>query len=469
MAHTFDLASNWTADTNIMVMQGWHSIPEDEGGSDEDYGVWNPGDPATWSANNPTAYPAHPYAIQDASVCNGGERFIGSQLRPLQGIYSDSGRDAASLANIDRNLQMVRRDGDPRARIDVLACTLGHLAFTSYGGLATGDEGYAKGLDLRYRHFLATLARAEAASLTSCVMPSYEAYYIWLYNSDIYTTKLSRLYAMALDIQGLVTAVNDSTAGFKVDGRPVIMFYRGTLGETITNDEWNTVFEEVRKPYNAGSTPLIDASSPAGTGIDFFVLALAYSATEFNFADGMYSWLNLAGYTDQTTGTVREKASEWVQDSMAPINVKIDTGSFPGRISLGNLSPGFWDWVKGWGNGDQTRYIPRGTATVLGQFDGYEVLDGEGHRPDGMVAVTWNDYAEGSCWEPTTSDNGELLGLLTEQLAAWEGDTADESETEALLALYQNPTQALACPIQYTQGGRQVRKARRSTLNQGQA
>jgi hypothetical protein len=92
MAHVFDLADNWPADHVSLIVQGWYAIPTDDGGADEDYGVWNPGDQAAWHASNPSAYPANPYLIQDASTCNGGQRFIGSKLRPLTGLYSGHGQ-----------------------------------------------------------------------------------------------------------------------------------------------------------------------------------------------------------------------------------------------------------------------------------------------------------------------------------------------------------------------------------------
>lgn len=443
MAHVYDLASNWPADTVIMISQGWHAIPEGDGGADQDYGQWDL-DSAAWHASDPVAYPKMPYDLQDASTCNGGHRFVASQMRPLTGIYSDSGRDSKSLAKIDRDLGMLRRAGDPRARVDVLATTVVHLALTSFNGYAEGDANYKRGQDNRYLCFAATLARAEAAGLTNCITVNYEAYPIWQFLGDIYPTTTEKKNAVLYDIANFAALLDASSAAFKVDGRPVLLWYRGTLGETITNGEWSTIMESAR----------------TASGVDFFVVGLDASGFQLGWMDGAFPWISRDDYEAAAGSTVEAKAENWAQDALTEIAANVaDTGTYPGRIALANFTPGFWDYAKGFGSGED-RYIPRGSALISGQFTGYGELAA---RPDGIVCVTWNDYAEGTVIEPTTEDNAETIGLLTEAIGAYVGDSVSADDTAALKAIWQDAPKDITCPIQQTQPGPHVRKARRIT------
>jgi hypothetical protein len=465
MAHVFDLADNWPADHVSLIVQGWYAIPTDDGGADEDYGVWNPGDQAAWHAANPSAYPAIPYTIQDASTCNGGQRFIGSKLRPLTGLYSDTGKDAASIAHIDRMLGVIPRDGDPRGRIDTICCTVGNIQYTSYGGLGEGDANFKRGLDNRYRHLDKMLERAEAAGLTNCVSANYEAYYLWNYLDALYPTTLAKLVGVALDLQALVVMLLNSSAGFKVDGRVVIYWYEGDLGEDIPATgalSWTTIMEEVRKPYDAGATPLLGASSPYGTGHDFFIVGRNHGAGDVPWLDGMYPWIRYQDYLDADGDAIREKAANWAQDSYTAY-IQPAVAANAGRVGMANFSPGMEDYVLGWGTGQTDRAIPRSTETIKGQFDGYQAIDDAGERVDGLVIVTWNGYPEGHCLEPTVTDNGEFLGLFTEQMALYKGETPDSADTDALLDIWRTATKTITCPAPYRQSGRQV--ASRSSIN----
>lgn len=443
MAHVFDLKSNWTADTNVLITQGWYGDPEasDEGaGVDPDYGNWDI-DSDSWHTGDPATYPAIPYANQDASVCNGGHRYIGSKLRPLTGLYSDSGRTAASLAHIDRELAVVRRAGDPRGRFDVVACTMGHLAFTTFA-ISEDDAGFMPGLDTRYRHLDKMLERANAAGLTNCVAANYEAYYIWQSLSDTYTNKVHRLGAVASDMANLAGTLAGDDAAFKVDGRPVIFWYQGALNipgsgeEDITPTEWNATMETAR----------------TASGIDFFVVGRNYGGNEVSWLDGLFPWIRYQNYTSQT-GTDAQKAAAWAEENITSF-IQGAVTSNPTRVALGNFSPGFEDYVLEWGQGNTGRVIPRNSDTVAGQFTGYAAIESGWQRLDGIVAVTWNGYPEGHCIEPTVQDNGEFLKLWTEGVAAYEGDTPDPDETAALLDIWRTATPAITCPVQYRQGGR---------------
>lgn len=461
MAHVFDLASNWPADTNLMILQGWYGIPEGEGGPEDDFGVWDIGASSTWHGSNPSAYPRIPYDVQDASVSNGGERFIGSHYRPLEGLYSTSGRDAASIAHIDRELAVVRRAGDPRGRIDVLCPTLGHLGFTSAASVAEDHEDFNYGLDRRYRHYIALLDRASEAGLTNCIAPNLELYQVWQNYSAAYSTKALRLLAVASDLQRLVEIAKVHPAAFKVDGRVVVLIYEGALTEDISSTEWNATFEEVRKTYDAGTTPATDPNlSQLGTGHDFYTIGRNYGAGDVAAYDGLLPWVRLDIY-DDVEGTPRQKAAGLAEQSVTDF-IQAAVTSNPTRIALANFTPGFESWVKGWGAGIEEGF-PRSTDTIRGHFDGYAAIESGWQRPDGIVVVTWDDYPEGTVLEPTTADRGEFLALWTEQVAEWEGDTPDPSETQALLDIFlaAEGVSTASPTIQPTQPGPHVRRARR--------
>jgi len=457
MAHVFDLASNWTADTTILIVQGWYGIPSDDGGADPDYGNWDI-DSSSWHSGDPSTYPAIPYANQDASRCNGGHRYIGSKLRPLTGIYSDSGREdnAASIAHIDRMLGVVERAGDPRGRVNVIACTLGLVQFTSHNGYEPGDADYTQDLDTRYRHLDKMLERANAAGLTNCVAANYEAYYIWQFFSGTYTSKLARLGAVALDLEDLVNKLKNDNAAWKVDGRVVICWYEGTLNipgsgeEDITPAEWSATMEAVR----------------TATGHDFFVIGRNYGASDVAWLDGLFPWIRYQNYLSADGSTNRLKASNWAQDGINDF-IASAVAANSGRVALANFSPGFDDYVLEWGAGNTSRVIPRTSDTIKGQFDGYQALDDAGPRVDGLVLATWNGYPEGHCIEPTVQDNGEVLGLFTEQMAIYRGENPSASETETLLDIWRTATPSITCPVQYRQGGRRENVATGEALTSG--
>jgi hypothetical protein len=175
----------------------------------------------------------------------------------------------------------------------------------------------------------------------------------------------------------------------------------------------------------------------------------------FRGLTGCIPWIRYQDYLDAEGATIREKASNWAQDSYTAY-IEPAVAANAGRVGMANFSPGMEDYVLGWGTGQTDRAIPRSTETIKGQFDGYQAIDDAGERVDGIVIVTWNGYPEGHCLEPTVTDNGEFLGLFTEQMALYKGETPDSADTDALLDIWRTATKTITCPAPYRQSGRQA-------------
>ncbi len=143
----------------------------------------------------------------------------------------------------------------------------------------------------------------------------------------------------------------------------------------------------------------------------------------------MNPWVSGTDYDAATGATERLKAEDWTRLRLDQILTEAAT--YSGRIVVGSLFPGFEDWAKGFGQG-LDRDVPRSEDLVQGQIDRF--------LTDGITAVqcgTWNDYPEGSQWEPTLqlpddSEDAQELRWLTEGLARLYSESVVTAETTAL-------------------------------------
>jgi len=437
MAHTYDLSStlspNWTAMWDL----AWFGIPasDPKPGPDWTYGNW---DLANFHEINPAAYPGVPYATHDPAACApyygfGDHRQVASYFRPLVGPYSSSGQDAESRAKRDLDLGLLRRPSDPRARLDAWIVELYTLGYTSQAGYAGGDAGYDAVADYRWQALLSAMERATAAGLASCVTGALNLSRVFTppQTPDPYPTTQAKMDATVADLVTIVDAILASAAGLQIGGRALLFVWVGN-DVLFTPGELETVFETARTT----------------TGNDFYVVAPRNSGatTPLAWADGIHPWSGNNEWALAVGGTTRAKSADWTAKRHDPWIAQLP--SYPGRVVMGSVFPGFEDWAKGFGQ-DLDRDIPRSEDLVLGQFDYF----GSAPGLTGYLAQTWNDFPEGSNWEPHVSTAAAELEWLTEGFASLFGESLVAAETAALRAMWTGYGVSRACTPPSAGGG----------------
>ena len=425
IGHTFDLASHWVAGTTIMNLVGWFGIgPTDPSGagSDPESQSWSQPEGTTWNSSNPTAYPTNPYASHDPDECANYEgnqhRDIASKLRPLAGIYSSSGRDAESVARLNLHLDMLSTATDPRARVDVISVLVDYLGNTSFALGASQDPPYKDAEDIKYRHYVAMLAAADARGLTSCIVPQYIPNLWATYHSDI-SPHSAKVAAMTADLVNYMTIADGSPAAFRVAGKLVLDLWPNAISG-LTPTEYASILQDARTTL----------------GFDFYTICYTKSADKMAFADAIQCWISVDVY-NSAAGAGVTKAYNWQVAKMATVIAAL--GAHPGRVILNTMSPGFSDWTKQWGDGVE-REIPRNKDLILGQAAGSWAGAG------GHYLATWDDWNEGSVFEPDALDLGNPLRWITEALATLKSETYVETETQTLINLWVNYGVARGCP-----------------------
>lgn len=454
------LAANLPVDFAFMWDLGWYGVPASDPVPGPDpttgsaarggYGMWwLPG--KAYQTLDPVAYADAYYGAIDPSQCGAyhgqGARRVGSYFRPAMGPYSSSGQNAQSLAKADLDLALLRRPSDPRGRVTAWACEVAHLPATEYGGNTPGGTGWLDTSDIRVKNLQTKLARAELdADLGPCITIAYNTYFV---AEAGYQTEQEELDAMQSDLEGYVGILQGSSKALRVAsqsytaaGELVLVLWIGGASD-YTAAQWNTMLDAVR----------------TATGEDFYLLA-RYDGLGadgiFDIADGCWPWAGTEDWEVSVGNTMRARASDWTRRRHDQIITQAAAAGFD-KVTVGSLFPGFEDFARGFGQG-KDRDIPRDSELVGGQIDRFVV--------DGLFAVqcgTWNDYPEGTVWEPRLVSSGSLttvsvtdppsntdavgdeLRWLTEGLAELYGETVDPDQTDALVAIWTAYGQPRGC------------------------
>ncbi len=162
----------------------------------------------------------------------------------------------------------------------------------------------------------------------------------------------------------------------------------------------------------------------------------------FEFTDAISPSFDLQNYETQS-GSNMVKAREWAKDKHQPFFD--EAVNWPGRVVFGNIIPGFDDWTKQWGDGVD-RQIPRGVDTIEGQFTGLEQLRTAGDAVAGILLATWDDYTEGTVWEPTISEGVTLLEKMTTEIADYKGETIVPADTTTWSSAWNISNTVRLCP-----------------------
>jgi hypothetical protein len=406
ITHARDLASHMPPHLVISMAMSWFGIPARDplgGGVDVGYGNW------IVSASCGQAAP-------DPSLCGGtpSERRISSRYRPLAGIYSSAGGTAESLRRIDLMLSTVRRPCDQGARIDAFGIQLNGTHFTSlHGGSEANQEIPLQSLE----HFL---SEADAASMTNAVLPAEDA--TWYWNNagrfiDCATHHSTCIGYLQADVEDMIAIVRTHPSALRIDGRPVLLFYVNTASGFPTASEWASIFQSAR----------------SATGADFYTIATGLlqstGATFFSAFDGVSPWVSPNVWSATHGSTIYAHAKAYAASLHQGLIANVPAGG----VVFGGVAPGFDDWTEQWGACKQRQIPPasEGTPRDLAVLDGtIDYLAGTNVR--GMILETWDDWTEGSFFEPSVSEGTSKLVELRRKLADLYGEPQDSAQDAAL-------------------------------------
>ncbi len=403
LAHSSDLASVMPPHLAVMFSMSWFGIPASGdplgAGPDTSWGNWQiPGQ------CSPKGTPG---------ACVNGERDIASRYRPLAGIYSSSGRDQEGLARIDLMLSNVRRPcaGDVGARIDAFAVQLNGTRFSSLH-----DASPAGSVELPLQALKHFYSEANAAGLTDAVLPGDDA--TWYFNNghwvglDCKADRAACLGALQQDAVDMLTLAVDNASSLRIAGKPVLYFY---FSNQLSPSEWSGILNTARSTKINGVTH------------DFYALASRQGsggAPYFAAFDGISPWIDLAAWNGSSGTSVRAHAAKYAAD----LHAELYAGVPPGRVVLGGIGPGFDDFTNGWSQ-CVTRQIPstsesapRDPAVLDGMID---FLKTKGTK--GLILETWDDWTEGSFFEPSVSEGTSKLEQLQSRLGDLYGEAVISS------------------------------------------
>jgi len=408
ITHTFNLASHMPAHLAVMFSMSWFGIPASDpqgGGLDAGWGNWK------WGGGNiPT---------NDPTTCNEGtafslafgaeERYIASKRRPLAGIYSSSARNAEGLARVDLMLSSIRRscDGGANARLDAWAVQLSSVQFTSkYGKTSCAS------CDLAYRALIAFYTEAKKGNMVGAIIPAIDA--TWIFNPKFAasvglscpsTNRAPCIAALTKDITDMATiALSYGSITRKINGLPVLVIY---FDGTLTVAQWKTILQNAR---NAAGTDFYVISSAPGT-----------VPTYWGAFDAISPW---TGANYGLTNPTYAQAYSWAQGKHATYVSAIK--NYPGCVVMGSVTPGFDDYTMNWGT-DKARVMARNTLYIQAATDYFKAT-----KIVGTFMATWDDWTEGTHFEPDTNSGTAMLVALKQGLGKMAGEAADPTGDKAL-------------------------------------
>lgn len=421
-AHTFDLAQHMPAHYAAMWMVNWFGIPASDpqgGGQDPSYGNWRQDFPDCGLTNDPPTCAD----FEDAGL----QRDIASRRRPLAGIYSSSARTDESKRRIDLMLSCVRRPCDSGARLDSFVVQLDSVKFTSR---YPQNQPQQATWDIAYRAVIGFLDEADAAGLAGAVTIGNDATVYWHFGDAVgLTTESAREAALTSDIADMATIASQHPSAAHVNGKPLLAFYVDSALWSAST--WQTMLENAR----------------AMSGVDFYAIAATLSDGYFAAFDGLSPWVNLGVWANATAkasgATLHDQALEYAREMHAQLLANV--GTYPGRVVLGGVAPGFDDYTENWG-ACQQREMPRDPAVLQGQMDYLRQLAQGGTYPvKGVVFDTWDDWTEGTEMEPDVGEGTEKLVEARQLLGQLFGDPSDPAGAQALDARWRGFGQARSC------------------------
>ena len=420
VTHVFDLATHMPARLTMMFSMSWFGIPRtgdpNGPGSDRGWGNWRWGGGCV-AVNDPTSC---------GSYSGSSQRQVASRHRPLAGLYSSTGRDDESLRRIDLMLSTLRRPCDDGARIDSWSVQLDSIRFTSRY-LQETDHNFAQAADIAYRAFVAFLARADTQGLANVIAPGIDSTWYWHFGG--LTTQADKLQALEDDLVDMLEISAPHASTLRIGSRPIVYAYTGGTATApyISVSEWTTLLGHVRDR----------------TGLDAYVIGGTTDPSYFAAFDAISPWIELGTWNATSGATTYDHAVSWTHRRMDRLVNGLAT--YPGRVVWGGVTPGFDDYTHDWGVCDVDRVIPRVDALLDGQFDVMTSYRTAGHAIGGMLFATWDDWTEGSVFEPEVGEGAGRLVHLRQRLGQYFSDPVDTAGDARLTARWTSYGEARNC------------------------
>ncbi|CAF2419199.1 unnamed protein product [Rotaria sp. Silwood2] len=356
-----------------------------------------------------------------------GQRKISSYYRPLAGIYSSSGLDNESLARIDLMLTTLRKEG---------SCDHGHAQLTAWSIQLESIQLSSRyihnpsiNVEIPYQAYLHFRQRTQILKFSSgVIVPGYDS--SWLYSFSNYlglgrcdNSNSSNLRDTCLNvtIADFVDIISDIslTSNYFINGKPLIYIYTSIGGNLLTSTEWSYIWSNVRQRIT----------------LDFYTICTTTSL--LSVFDGVAPWIDLVAWSMTNNGLpLYNRTIAWLKLVYDPI---LSSNISSGRIIMGGLTVGFNDFTQSWG-ACQQRTIPRNPDLIRAQLDYFS-----SHSVRHLFIYTWDDWTEGSQFEPDITNGAQTLLFLRQSIASFYGDTQDTDGDNKLVSRWINYPQLRNC------------------------
>jgi len=321
-------------------------------------------------------------------------------------------------------LSGVRRGCHDDANIDAWSVQIDSIAYSS----KYPSRPQSANADLAYRASLGFFAEAARFDLHNILLPGFDSTWYFHFGHDFGLGKCdntpgnpksactSALQADIIDMLRICNANKNAT--YKIQNKPVLLFYLDA--KYASPSEWATIFANARNEVS-----------------DFYTIGATENANYFESFDAICPWVNLGRWDEAKGASTYDRALQWVASEHA--NLFADVGKYPGRVVFGGVAPGFDDYTEDWGN-CKAREIPRDPAVLQAEFDYLA-----SKNITGVLLQTWDDWTEGSEFEPDVVGGPSVLVQARQLLGKLFGEPPDPTGDKNLESRWLNYGQARNC------------------------
>lgn len=420
VVHTYDLASQMPPRFACMFSMSWFGLgPTDHQG---------PGPDAYSNHWNVGAQGSCVPAAQPDQCGTDGQRKISSNYRPLAGIYSSSGLNQESLARIDLMLTTLKNV--------TTNCDYGHAQLNAWSIQLESIQLSSRykpnpsiNVEIPYQAYLHFRQRSQIIGFSSGVItPGYDSSWIYTFSTNIGfgrcdNSNSSNLRDVCLNstIADFVDIISNisSTSNYLINGKPLIYVYTSTGGNLLTSTEWTYIWTSVRQRVS----------------LDFYTVCTTSSL--LTVFDAVAPWVNLVAWSMTNSSLpLYNRTLAWMKLVYDPI---LSSNIPTGRVIMGGLAPGFNDFTQSWG-ACQIRTIPRHYDVMRAQLDYFSA-----HSIRHLFIYTWDDWTEGSQFEPDVLNGTTFLLLLRQMITSFYGEAQSAEGDAKLVSRWSNYPQLRNC------------------------
>jgi len=190
----------------------------------------------------------------------------------------------------------------------------------------------------------------------------------------------------------MITIANAHDSSYKINNKLVLLYYLDAA--LMTPSEWKVVFDNVRNIMKQ----------------DFYVVGATENPSFFAAFDALLPWVNLEQWRTAPGSSTYQKALNWVTKEHGALFSEV--GKHPGRVVFGGVVPGFDDYTEDWGK-CTPREIPRDLNLLQAEFDFLK-----SRKVKGVLLQTWDDWTEGTHFEPDVKEGPTLLVRMRQLLGS---------------------------------------------------